>query len=200
MENQENQPEEQQPEKVNPAEITDNEIIEAEVIRPTAGQIEALEAELETLRDENMTLKSEINENKDKYLRLYADFENFRKRMAKERLEMIHSASEALIVKLLPVIDDFERALKSFLHDNWSVDNLKEGTQLIFSKLHRVLEQQGLTSMETVGKEFDMEVHEAITQVPAPSEDMKGKVIDEVEKGYLLNDKLIRVAKVVIGN
>lgn len=143
-------------------------------------------------------LAAELAEAKDKYLRLYADFENFRRRTSKEKLEFFKSANEEVIKAILPVVDDFERAQKSLtnLNDGAAV---KEGMQIIYNKLYKTLEQKGLKPMDAVGKEFNPEFHEAITQIPAPSEDMKGKVIDEVEKGYFLNDKVIRFAKVVTG-
>src|SRR5690554_2215446 len=143
-------------------------------------------------------LKGENQELKDKYLRLYSEFENYRRRTAKERLDLINSASEVLITELIPVVDDFERALKTGEADP---ETLREGNQLIYNKLFKVLENQGLKPMDaSVGKVFDAETQEAITMVPAPSEEMKGKVIDVVEKGYTLGDKVIRYEKVVIGS
>jgi molecular chaperone GrpE len=144
-------------------------------------------------------LTAELAESKEKYLRLYADFENLRRRTAKEKLDYIKSANEEVIRVILPVIDDFERAQKS----SASVEDasvVKEGMQLIYNKLYKTLEQKGLKPMESVGKSFDPDMHESITQIPAPSEDLKGKVIDEVEKGYFLNDKVLRFAKVIIGS
>lgn len=144
-------------------------------------------------------LTAELAESKEKYLRLYADFENLRRRTAKEKLDYIKSANEEVIKVILPVIDDFERAQKSSANvEDASV--VKEGMQLIYNKLYKTLEQKGLKPMESVGKSFDPDMHESITQIPAPSEDLKGKVIDEVEKGYFLNDKVLRFAKVIIGS
>lgn len=144
-------------------------------------------------------LTAELAESKEKYLRLFADFENLRRRTAKEKLEYIKSANEDVIKVILPVIDDFERAQKSSATvEDASV--MKEGMQLIYNKLYKTLEQKGLKPMESIGKSFDPDLHESITQVPAPSEDLKGKVIDEVEKGYFLNDKVLRFAKVIIGS
>lgn len=143
-------------------------------------------------------LKAENQELKDKYLRLYSEFENYRRRTAKERLELIKTASEDVIADLISVVDDFERSLKV---ENSDAQALMEGNLLIYNKLFKVLEGKGLKPMgELIGKEFDAETQEAITMVPAPSEDLKGKVIDVVEKGYTLGDKVIRYAKVVIGS
>lgn len=150
-------------------------------------------------RDEEIaSLKKQLEEYKDKHLRLYADFDNFKKRNAKERLELILTASKDVIKELLPVIDDFERALKA-AETASDVAAVKEGMSLIYHKLVRNLEGKGLKAIEAKGNAFDVELHEAITEIPAPSAEMAGKVIDEVEKGYYLNDKIIRFAKVVVG-
>jgi molecular chaperone GrpE len=143
-------------------------------------------------------IKDELAEMKDKYLRLYSDFENFRRRTAREKLELIQTANESTLKQMLPVMDDFERAEKSFQNSN-SKD--LEGLQLISNKFRKILEQNGVKPMElSSGSDFNPELHEAISQVPAPSEELKGKVVEVVEKGYLLNDKIIRHAKVVIGS
>ena len=142
-------------------------------------------------------LQDELAESKDKYLRLYSEFENFRRRSAKEKLDLIQSGNESLIKSLLPVVDDFERAEKSF---QGSTNKESEGFLLIFNKLNKTLEQNGVKVMDLkAGDDFNADVHEAITQMPAPDEHLKGKVIDVIEKGYLLNDKVIRYAKVVVG-
>lgn len=143
-------------------------------------------------------LQVEIQEQKDKYLRLMAEFDNFRRRTAKERLELIQTAGKDVIVSLLDVLDDCDRAEKQlYASDDLTVQ--KEGIQLVFNKLRASLQQKGVKAMESVNAEFDVEKHEAITEIPAPNEEMIGKVIDEVVKGYYLNDKLIRFAKVVVG-
>ncbi len=142
--------------------------------------------------------KTEIAELKDKYLRLYADFENFRRRTAKEKLEMISGASADVVKSILPIVDDFERAKVSF-DSSTEIDALKEGVDLIYTKLYKTLESKGLKPMLSKGEAFDVEIHESIAQFPAPSDDLKGKVIDEIEKGYYLNDKVIRYAKVIVG-
>jgi molecular chaperone GrpE len=144
------------------------------------------------------SVENELAELKDKYLRLYADFENFRRRTAKEKLDLISTGNAELMKVVLPVLDDFERAMAAF-EVTTEVEPIKEGIGLIYNKLFKNLESRGLKSMTTKGEVFDADLHESITQFPAPSEDLKGKVIDEVEKGYLLNEKVIRYAKVVVG-
>jgi molecular chaperone GrpE len=147
---------------------------------------------------ELIKLQSQVNESKDKYLRLYSEFENFRRRTAKEKLEMIQSANEQLLKALLPVVDDFERAEKSFKEKN---DKDSEGFALIYSKFKKTLDQFGVKVMDLQpGADFNADTQEAITQIPAPDPSLKGKVVDVVEKGYVLNDKVIRYAKVVVGN
>lgn len=142
------------------------------------------------------TKNAELN---DKYLRLFSEFDNFRKRTAKEKIELIQSGGEDIFKNLLPVLDDFERAMKSNTEIT-DIATINEGVHLIFNKLKNTLTQKGLVEMKSIGEPFNTDLHEAITNVPAPSEDMKGKVIDELEKGYLLNGKVIRFAKVVIGS
>jgi molecular chaperone GrpE len=143
-------------------------------------------------------LQAEIAEQKDKFIRLYSEFENFRRRTAKEKLEMIQSANEQLIKTLLPVADDFERAEKSFKEKD---DKDLEGFFLIYNKFKKTLDQAGVKVMELkAGSDFDADLHEAITQIPVQDEALKGKVVDVVENGYLLNDKVIRHAKVVVGS
>ena len=144
-------------------------------------------------------LNERIEDLNDKYLRLFSEFDNYRKRTLKEKIELGKTASEDVIVSILPVFDDFERAIATI--DEMDVDkSFKEGVLLIFSKFMTILQQKGLEPVKSVGEEFNTDFHEAITNIPAPSDDMKGKVIDEIEKGYLLKDKVIRFAKVVVGN
>lgn len=144
-------------------------------------------------------LKAKADEINDKYLRLYSEFDNFRKRTAKEKIELMQTAGEDVFKSILPVLDDFERAIKSNA-ETTDVKAVNDGVNLIFNKLKSTLTQKGLTEMNAVGEVFDADVHEAITNIPAPSDDMKGKVVEELEKGYSLNGKIIRFAKVVIGN
>ncbi len=143
-------------------------------------------------------LGNKLNEINDKYLRLYSEFDNYRKRTSKERLELFKTAASDMVVSLLPVLDDLERGLKSF-SDAKDIDSLKEGIELIYNKFNNIMTQKGVESIDSIGEVFDTDLHEAITNIPAPSDDMKGKVIDETEKGYKLNGKVIRFAKVVVG-
>lgn len=142
-------------------------------------------------------LESEIKEQKDKYIRLTAEFDNFRKRTARERLELEQVAAKNTILSLLDVLDDMERA-EAQMKKTDDIQIVRDGSALVFQKLNSVLQQKGLKPMESIGQEFDVEKHEAISEIPAGTE-MKGKVVDEVMKGYFLNDKLIRFAKVVVG-
>jgi len=159
-------------------------------------------SEEENTGGDNKAMDAEqlIKEEKDKYLRLYSEFDNFRKRTAKDRLEWMQTASKDLIVSLLPVVDDFERAIKAMEQTGDTNESAKEGILLIYNKMMGILQKSGLQSVNSIGEVFDVEKHEAITQFAAPTEEMKGRVIDEVEKGYVLHDKIIRFAKVVVGN
>jgi molecular chaperone GrpE len=143
-------------------------------------------------------LKADLDAQKDKYLRLQAEFDNFRRRSAKERIELMQTAAKDVISDLLDVVDDADRAQKQ-LETTDDIKSNREGVTLVFNKLRSILQSKGLKPMETVGKEFNPDLHEAITEIPAPAKDLKGKVVDEVVKGYYLNDKLIRHAKVVVG-
>lgn len=141
----------------------------------------------------------EVADLKDKYLRLYSDFENYRKRTAKERLDLISTASEEVLKDLIPVVDDFERAFKASENETEGSKE-REGNYLIFQKFIKILGSKGLKPMENqIGSPFNADTQEAITQIPAPNEELKGKVVDVVEKGYVLGDKVVRYAKVVIG-
>ena len=151
----------------------------------------------EQISDEEK-FKAEASEWQNKYLRLYAEFDNFKRRTSKERLELLQIAGKDVIVDLLPVLDDFERAQKS-IEKATDIEAVKEGVKLVHHKLKNVLTNKGLKEMTAIGAEFDADVHEGITNIPAPSADLKGKVVDELEKGYYLNDKVIRFAKVIIG-
>lgn len=143
--------------------------------------------------------KQELEEANNKYLRLYAEFDNYKRRTSKERVDLLQTAGKDVIVDLLPVLDDLERALKS-METAQEIAAVKEGVDLVFQKLKSVLTKKGLKEMESIGKEFDADLQEAITKIPAPTQELVGKVIDEVEKGYFLNDKVLRYAKVVIGS
>ena len=143
-------------------------------------------------------LTNELTESKDKYLRLYAEFENFKKRTVKEKLDLMKNAAQDTISKMLPVLDDFDRA-KSSAEDDGTNEVFSEGVTLVYNKLHSTLSNLGVSPMESTGEEFDPELHEAVTEIPAPDESMKGKIVDTILTGYYLNDKIIRHAKVVVG-
>lgn len=151
----------------------------------------------EASKEEN--LKEELKAWEDKYLRLYSEFENFRKRTQKEKADLISSSKGDTFKLILPILDDFDRALKS-INEAEDINSLKEGVELIHSKIVKSLSGNGLEEMKTQEEEFNPDIHEAITNIPAPSEELKGKVVDVVEKGYKLNDKIIRFPKVVVGN
>ncbi len=142
-------------------------------------------------------LQASYDELKDKYLRQTAEYDNYRKRTMREKMELTKNAGQDLLVALLPVIDDFERAL-SHMNEASDVAALREGVELIYSKFGSYLQKNGVTPIDAVNKEFDTDLHEAVTKIPAPTPDMKGKVLDCIEKGYMLNDKVIRFSKVVV--
>lgn len=168
-------------------------------------EIEQQEQQTQDSAEETQELSAEeqaivkYNEVNDKYLRLYSDFENFRKRTQKEKVELYKTAGEDVISAILPVIDDFERAQKA-MKESDDIKGVKDGLKLVYNKLTSTLKQKGLEETKSaINKDFDIEYHEAITQIPAPSKKLVGKVIDEVEKGYQLNGKVIRFTKVVVG-
>jgi molecular chaperone GrpE len=157
-----------------------------------------IEAEEEAKEQDEEKEVDELAEAKDKYLRLYSEFDNYRRRTAKEKLELIQTAGEKIILEMLPVLDDFGRAEGSL--DSKDEHAVVEGIQLISTKFRKVLEGQGLKLMDTTeGIAFDPDLHEAVTQIPAPSKKLKGKIVDTIEHGYFLGEKVIRYAKVVIG-
>lgn len=146
------------------------------------------------------TIEEKFAELNDKHLRLHAEFENFKRRTAKERIDLYKNAGEETLVTLLPILDDFERAIKA-KSDSQEEQKEDKGVLLIYNKMKSALELKGLKAMEDViGKDLNTDFHEAITNIPSPSEDMRGKIIDVIEKGYFLNDKVIRYAKVVVAN
>jgi molecular chaperone GrpE len=145
------------------------------------------------------TEEEKAEEESNRYLRLYSEFENFRKRTQKEKLDLFKTAAEDVLKDLIPILDDLERAQKAN-ETAEDIQSVKQGFTLIYDKLTKILKQKGLEAIPTsIGEKLDIEKHEAITQIPAPSEEMKEKIIDEVEKGYILNGKVIRYTKVVIG-
>jgi molecular chaperone GrpE len=174
----------------------ENPLTENEENAPATQEMNQTETTAETTATEK--LETELAELKDQHRRLYAEFDNFRKRSMKERMELIKTAGSDTIVALLPVLDDFDRAMKAL--ENVEAGPLKDGVLLIHQKMSAVLEQKGLKAMQSVGSDFDTDLHEAVTNVPVQDESQKGKVIEELEKGYYLNDKVIRYAKVVVGS
>lgn len=169
--------------------------------QPQAGQTAEAEGEVKEVEEisPEEKLRAELKEANDKYLRLYAEFDNYKRRTTKERIELLQSAGKDVLLSLLPIADDFDRAIK-YMNSSSDIEAVKEGIVLVSSKFKSTLTQKGVKEMESIGTAFDADLHEAITNIPAPSEDMKGKVVDEVEKGYFLNDKVIRFAKVVVGS
>ncbi|ANI89048.1 nucleotide exchange factor GrpE [Arachidicoccus ginsenosidimutans] len=147
---------------------------------------------------ETEKLQNELAEQKDKYIRLLAEFENYKRRTAKERIELIQTAGKDIIISLLDVLDDTDRAEKQMQTDT-DINHVKEGAFLVFNKFRNVMQSKGVKALESINSDFDVEQHEAIAEIPAPTPEHSGKIIDEVQKGYLLNDKLIRHAKVVVG-
>ena len=177
------------------AKVTEEQVVDE---NQADEQVEEQEEVQEPELSPEEKLELELAEAKDKYLRLYSEFENFRRRNAKERIELIKTASSDLMTELLSTVDDFDRA-KQANEKQEDVEAIKEGFELISNKLYKTLESKGLKLMETPkGTDFDAELHEAVTQFPA-EEELKGKIIDTVEKGYYMGDKVIRFAKVVIG-
>ncbi|MVT10798.1 nucleotide exchange factor GrpE [Chitinophaga sp. ysch24] len=142
--------------------------------------------------------QQELDEMRDKYLRLVAEFDNVKKRNAKERIELMQTANKEVIIALLDVLDDSERAAKQ-LETATDVNAIKDGISLVFNKLKNTLQTKGLKPMESLHTEFNPDLHDALTEIPAPTEELKGKVLDEMQKGYYLNDKLIRHARVIVG-
>ena len=158
------------------------------------------EVSKETVSEEpvEQTWEEKYNEINDKFLRLYAEFDNYRRRTNKERIDLIGSASSGVIKDMIPVLDDFDRALTNN-ETSTDIDAVKEGFVLVATKFRSILEGKGLKPMKSKGEPFDSEFHEAIANIPAPNKKLIGKVVDDVEKGYLLNDKVVRFAKVVVG-
>ena len=186
-----------------PEQNTDNEEIQAsdesqETTLTEEGDEIAAPTETDNLTAELTELKSKYAELNNSHLRLMAEFDNYRKRTLKEKAELIKNGGESTIVRILPVIDDFERAINA-MKDTVDVDGIKDGITLIYTKFAEFLKQNNVTAIETENCEFNTEFHEAITTIPSPTPELKGKIIDCVQKGYLLNEKVIRFAKVVVG-
>ena len=150
-------------------------------------------------KQENTVSKEQYDELNDKFLRLFSEFDNYRKRTLKEKIELSKTASEEVVTALLPVVDDFERAMQA-MESQQAPEATAEGIRLIYNKLIKTLQQKGLSEIEALHKTFDTDFHEALTNIPAPEPSLKGKVVDVIQKGYLLNGKVIRFARVVVGN
>jgi molecular chaperone GrpE len=155
-------------------------------------------SESSTPSDNQEQLQSQVRDWQEKYLRLSADFDNFRKRTMREKMDLIKTAGEETFLSILPIIDDFERAIKA-MENTTDIDAVKEGVSLIYNKFKETLNQKGVKAIDAQNQEFNTDLHEAITKIPAPDESLKGKVVDVVQKGYYLHDKVIRYAKVVVG-
>lgn len=180
------------------AEDKDNNVAENEFVQNEDQNSTEEQQENNTEAPKELTAEEKLAELNDRFIRLYAEFDNYRKRTNKEKVDIITNANAGVLADLLPVMDDFERAILN----NQQADDIivvKEGFQLIFNKFKNILEAKGLKQMQAKGTPFDSELHEAIANIPAPSKKEVGKVIDDVEKGYYLNDKVIRFAKVVVG-
>ena len=178
----------------------EEEIIEKEIVDESIDNTpdDSTQEKEEIKEEETDSFQKKYEEVNDKYLRLYSEFENYRRRTAKEKIDLISNAGESILKDLIPVLDDFERAIETNKTAE-DLDALKEGFQLLYQKYKGILTQKGLKEMEAKEQDFDVELHEALTKIPAPSKKLKGKVVDVMEKGYYLNDKVIRYAKVVIG-
>jgi molecular chaperone GrpE len=178
---------------------TDHRVEEKDVSLDELNTITSQDLQEPLVLDETkQKLLDELAEQKDKYVRLFAEFDNYKRRTSKERIELIQTAGREVIVSLLQVLDDCDRAERQMQQTD-DAAQLKEGVGLVFNKLRKSLQGQGLKAMESLHTDFDVEKHEAITEVPVTDEKLKGKVVDEIEKGYYLNDKLIRFAKVIVG-
>ena len=184
------------PDVANQTDSTVENQIDNEIDSTTNVEIEVVTEEEEVVQE--ISWEEKYMEMNDRYMRLYAEFDNFRRRTQKEKVELMGTASSGVLKDLIPVLDDFERAI-TYNETAQEIDSVKEGFGLIYSKYKLILESKGLKMMNAKGQPFDSELHEAIANIPAPSDDLKGKIIDDVEKGYLLNEKVVRFAKVVVG-
>jgi molecular chaperone GrpE len=194
------------------------EVTDEQILDPTAGESATFSnnhvADEEKVSDENKVedkspeqavevnpvdqIQAQLDEMKDKYIRLSAEFDNYRKRTLREKMDLTKYASEDVLLSILPVFDDFERAMKS-MDLSADIDAVKQGLHLIYGKFNDFLKAKGVVEIEAIGKELNTDTHEAITKVPVQEEDKKGKIIDVIQKGYMLNDKVIRFSKVVMG-
>lgn len=173
-----------------------NETVEKEKSQSKEEKKENVDNEV--IEEKEETTEEKLKEFQDKYLRLSAEFDNYRKRTLKEKIELTKTAGEDILMKLLPVKDDFERALQS-IEEAKDIEGVKEGIHLIYNKFSEFFKQQGIKEIEALNKEFDTDLHEAVTKIPTSDKDLKGKIVDVIEKGYFLNEKILRYPKVVVG-
>lgn len=190
--NKHNEKPQEEPEVVDDILDTDNEQTELE------DELEDELNEMQTLRQQLEESQAALEKEKKDYMFLMADFDNFRKRVRREKEDLLKNGNEKVLAGLLPIVDDFERGLEA-TRDSEDPNSIREGMELIYNKLVKFLEQNGVKAMESTGKDFDADLHEAIASIPAPSEDLKGKVVDTTQKGYTINDKVLRHAKVAVG-
>jgi molecular chaperone GrpE len=190
--------EEQASSEINIEEVIEQEIVENKEVKVEEEEEPVKKSKKEKAAEKISNLEETLVQTEDKYLRLQAEFDNYRKRTLKEKMELTKSAGESILMNILPVIDDFERALQS-MNDAKEEGAVKEGIELIYKRFKDFMTMNGIKEIEAKEQTFDTDLHEAITKIPAPTEDLKGKVVDVIQKGYLLNDKVIRFAKVVIG-
>ena len=187
-----NQKPQEEPEVVDDILDTDNEQTElADALNEELGEMEALRKQLDEAQ-------AAVEKEKKDYMFLMADFDNFRERVRREKEDLLKNGNEKILAGLLPIVDDFERGLEA-TRDSEDPNAIREGMELIYNKLVKYLEQNGVKAMESTGMDFDADLHEAMATIPAPSEDLKGKVIDTTQKGYTSNDKVLRHAKVAVG-
>lgn len=177
----------------------ENNVTESENMTEEASQpADPSENKQEGGGDATEQLLAQVKEWQEKYVRLSADFDNFRKRTMREKMDLIKTAGEDVLVSILPIIDDFERAMKA-MENVTEVQPVKDGVELIYNKFNETLAQKGLKAIDAQNQEFNTDHHEALTKIPAPDESLKGKVVDVIQKGYMLQDKVVRFAKVVVG-
>jgi molecular chaperone GrpE len=180
------------------SEIQDNSPEIADELEDVVDNPETEPDEVDTLTEQLEATQAALDKEKKEYLFLMAEFDNYRKRVTKEKAEIIRNGAEKVLAGLLPIVDDFERGLKATKEAD-SADSVREGMELIYNKLIKFLESNGVKAMDSTGKDFDPDLHEAIATIPAPAEDLKGKVIDTTQTGYTINDKVLRHAKVAVG-
>ena len=180
------------------SEIQDNSPEIADELEDVVDNPETEPDEVDTLTEQPEATQAALDKEKKEYLFLMAEFDNYRKRVTKEKAEIIRNGAEKVLAGLLPIVDDFERGLKATKEAD-SADSVREGMELIYNKLIKFLESNGVKAMDSTGKDFDPDLHEAIATIPAPAEDLKGKVIDTTQTGYTINDKVLRHAKVAVG-